>query len=162
MPGPYLNSGIFRTTITETTSEKREEFGVYRFESGKIYRYVKAGALIPAGEAVVGDHSVTTAGLIGNQVVALGSTTNMLILGVAEATLSNLGHGWITVHGPATARVVTNAPAGAHLGANAGNAATPVQTGVLNLWSPATSLSVFAIALQTGLSAGSAIYIKAL
>ena len=72
MAGPYLNQGAFRTQITEASTSQQEELGIWRFEAGKILRYVQAGAaVIPAYEAVKHDSTVTsvTAALIGNRVV---------------------------------------------------------------------------------------------
>ena len=139
-------------TATDT-DEAKEELGVWRFEGGKIYQYVKSGALIPAGESVVVDTSVTTAALIGRQVVTVQSATG-LIRGIAEVTLPNLGFGWVTKYGPATARVVTNANPGVALTSSS-------TTGVLSVWG-VSNLDVAAIALQTGLSAGSAVFVQAL
>lgn len=78
---------------------------MWRFEAGKILRYVRAGALIPRFESARYDFTVTTAALMGNQVLQTSAATDMFA-GVAEATLASLNYGWITTYGPATARVV--------------------------------------------------------
>lgn len=155
MAGPYLNSGPFKTKITDTDAiGPREELGVWRFEAGKILRYVKAaGAVIPAGEAVRVDHSVTTAALIGNQVVQTSAATNILY-GIAEATLASLNFGWVTVYGPATARVDTDAAAGSGLGPS-------TSTGVLTIRNT-SHFNTGAVALAAGLSAGSAVFVSKL
>ncbi len=151
MPGPYLSQGIFRTRITTTnTDAAQEELGIWRYEAGKVLRYVKAGALIPGGEAVKIDTTVTTAALMGNQVLQTSGRTDML-LGIAEVTLPNLGFGWITCYGPATARVVTTTVPASALGPDS-------STGVLQIRT-ATDFNAAAIALQSGLSAGSAVFI---
>lgn len=151
-PGPYLNVGPFKTRITANDTTQQEELGVWRFEAGKVLRYVKAGALIPAGEAVKLDSSVTTAALMGHQVLQTSGATDMM-LGIAEVTLANLGFGWVTVYGPATGRVATTA-AGAGIGPSA-------NTGVLSI-SNTSHFNAAAIAMQTGLSAGSAVFISVL
>lgn len=156
MAGPYLNTGAFKTRITANDAiGPVEELGTWRYEAGKILRYVKAAALIPGGESVQLDHTVTTAALIGNQVQAIQSTTNILLAGIAETTLAANSFGWITCYGPATARVTTNAPAGAALGPSA----TTATTGVLGIWNMSQFANVAAVAVQTGLSAGSAIFV---
>src|SRR5690349_9914192 len=119
MPGPYLNSGIFQTKVTANDNTQKEELGVLRFEGGKIYRYVKASSVIPIGEIVTADATVTTAALISYQVNQLSSVTNINVVGLAETTLAALNFGWITVYGPATGRVTTNTNPGTPLGAPA-------------------------------------------
>ena len=154
-PGPYLNSGVFRTAVSANTAEQQEEVGVWRFESGNIYRYMRAGALIPAYEAVSYDNSVVSGSplLLGNQVIAAIGETN-LVLGIAETTLSSGNYGWITVYGPVTARVQTTVIPGRQLGA-AG------ETGVLGIRTT-SNYHQSALAVQTGLSAGSAVFLRAL
>lgn len=154
MPGPYLNTGAFKTRVTSNDSTQQEELGVWRFEDGNIYRYVRANALIPRGEPVVLDTTVTTAALMGHYVLQLSSATAM-IMGIAEATLASGNFGWITAYGPATARVVTNTIPNVALTGS-------TTTGVLATWSSTAGLFERAIALQTGLSAGSAVFITAL
>lgn len=153
MPGPFLNSGFFQTSITQSDATAKEELGVWRFDSGKILKYVKASALIPAREAITLDATVTTAALMGNQVRATAGPTDMF-LGVAETTLPLLGFGWATIYGPATARVATLEVQGAPLGPS-------TNTGVLSIRNT-SHYNAAAIALQTGLSAGSAIFISVL
>ena len=155
MPGPYLSQGAFKTRITANDTTQQEELGIWRFEAGKILKYVKAGALIPAGEAVVLDSTVAGGSplLMGQQVLQVSAITNM-IAGIAETTLASLNFGWITTYGPATARVVTNANPGVILGSSA-------TTGVLSTWG-VSNLHGMAVALQTGLSAGSAVFVTLL
>lgn len=161
MAGPYFNTGVFSTRITDNdTVGPKEELGVWRYEAGKVLRYVKSGSLIPAYESVRLDHSVTTAALMGNQVVQTDGATNVF-MGVAEVTFANLSFGWITVYGPATARVAgpqadgtTSARDGAPLGPS-GN------TGVLSIRNT-SHFNAVAVAVQSGLSAGSAIFIRML
>ena len=155
-PGPFLNQGVFGSPATETQTVPAEELGVWRFEAGKILRYVKASALIPRYEAVGWDiTATTTAALFGTQVLSAIGETGML-LGVADqATLPLNGYGWITAYGPATARVVTNELPGQRLGCGG-------QTGVLLRLQITTYFMPRAIAVQTGLSAGSAVFITVL
>ena len=153
MPGPYLNQGAFRTRITDTaTDAAQEELGIWRFDSGKILRYVKFGALVPRGESVKLDSSVTTAALMGVQVLQTSGATDMF-MGIAEVTGPLLGFGWVTIYGPATGRVNLDA-AGAGLGPSA-------NTGVLSIRNT-SHFNAAAIAMQTGLSAGSAVFISVL
>lgn len=156
MPGPYLNSGAFRTRISDTQAiGPAEELGVWRFEAGKILRYVKAGALIPAGESTKFDTSVVTGTplLMGAQVLQASGATDMFA-GVAEVTLPNLGFGWVTIYGPATARVVSATIPGSPLGPSG-------TTGVLDIRN-SSHFNAVAVALQSGLSAGSAVFISVL
>lgn len=154
MPGPYLNSGPFRTRISDTqVIGPIEELGVWRFDTGKVLRYVKAGALIPAGEAVKFDTTVSTVALLGNQVLQASGATDMFA-GVAEVTLPNLGFGWVTMYGPATARVVSALIPGSPLGPSG-------TTGVLDIRN-SSHFNAVAVALQSGLSAGSAVFISVL
>jgi hypothetical protein len=156
MPGPYLNSGPFRSTIRDAhVIGPLEELGVWRFEAGKVLRYVKAGALIPAGEAVRFDTSVagTSAALLGNQVLQASGATDVFA-GIAEVTLPNLSFGWITMYGPATGRVVSATIPGSPLGPS-------TLTGVLDIRN-SSHFNAVAVALQSGLSAGSAVFISVL
>ena len=154
-PGPFLNTGIFRTRITDNDLVGPvEELGVWRYEAGKILRYVKSGALIPRNEAVRFDSSATTAALIGNQVLQVSGRTNVMA-GIADnATFASLSFGWITVAGPATARVADAAIVGSQLGPSA-------NTGVLadSYIATPTILHFKAVALAAGLSSGSAIFL---
>lgn len=156
MAGPYLNQGAFRTKITETHTSQQEELGVWRFEAGKILRYVQAGAaVIPAYEAVIHDSTVTsvTAALVGNRVVQSSGATDMF-LGIAEVTLAGSSYGWITTYGPATARVATGAIPNTPLGPS-GN------TGVLSIRNT-SHFNAAAIAVASGLSAGSTVFVSIL
>ena len=153
MAGPYLNTGPFKTRITDTHAiGPQEELGVLRFEAGKILRYVKFGALVPAGESVRLDFSVTTAALMGAQVLQTSAATDMF-MGISEVTGPLLNFGWVTIYGPATGRVNLDA-AGSGLGPS-GN------TGVLSIRN-SSHFNAVAIAMQTGLSAGSAVFISQL
>jgi len=151
VPGPYLNQGIFRTRITGTDTTAQEELGVFRYEAGKILRYVQAQLLVQAREPVRAQFDVTTAALMGNRVLASSAVTDMFF-GIAEVTLPALGFGWVTVYGPATARVDTAAIPGSPLGPSG-------TSGVLTIRNT-SHFNAAAIALQTGLSAGSAIFIS--
>ena len=152
-PGPYLNTGPFRTAITANDATQQEELGVWRFEAGKILRYVRAGALIPRFESVRGQFDVTTAALMGNQVLQTSAATD-IFFGVAETTLASLNFGWITTYGRATARVVAGEIPGSPLGPSS-------TTGVLTIRNT-SHFNAVALALQSGLSAGSAIFIAML
>jgi len=154
MPGPYTNIGGYQTRINANDTTQREELGSWRYEAGKVLRYVKASAIIPSGAAVKIDTTVTTAALIGNQVILTIAPTDMCV-GIAETTLSALNFGWITCYGPATASVSTQAAApGQYVGPSS-------TSGVLAVAS--TSLfNAAAVALQSGLSAGSAVYVTVL
>src|SRR5687767_14623506 len=109
MAGPFLNQGVFSSPATETHTVPQEELGVWRFEAGKILRYVKAGTAINRYAAVMWDESATvTAALFGNQIMC-GIGESHMMLGVADqATLSINNYGWITVYGPATCQVTAN------------------------------------------------------
>ena len=155
MPGPYLNTGAFSTQIgTNDLVGPAEELGVWRFEGAKIVRYVKSGSLIPRYEPVRVDFTVSTAALIGHQVLQTDGATNMFF-GVADnATFANLSFGWVTVYGPATARVDTLLIPGSPLGPS-------VTTGVLTIRN-SSHFNAVAVAVQSGLSAGSAIFVTVL
>lgn len=153
MSGPFLNTGIFQTKITDNDLiGPKEELGVWRYEAGKVLRYVKSGALIPAGECVKADVTVTTAALFGAQVLQCSAATDMF-LGIAETTLASLSFGWVTIFGPATGRVATagNEVPGAAVGPS-------TNTGVLSVRNT-SHWNAIAIAMQSGLSAGSAVFI---
>mgnify|MGYP001574359104 CR=1 FL=1 len=154
MAGPYLSTGQFRTRITANDAEQQEELGIWRFEAGRVLRYVKAGALIPAGEIVQIDSSVVSGSplLIGHQIIAAAGATN-LCAGVVEATIASLRFGWVTTYGPATARVDAVAP-GSALGPSA-------LTGVLTIRNT-SHFNAIAVALTSGLSAGSAVFVSIL
>lgn len=160
MPGPFLNTGIFQTPLSANTADQREELGVLRYDSGKVLRYVRAGALIPAGESVRYDFSTlaggTSPGLFGAQVVQVDGTTNMFF-GVAEATLASGSYGWVTIFGPATARVASATIPGSALGPSTAAGVT----GILAIRDQ-SHFAAFALAVQTGLSAGSAVFITVL
>src|SRR3990167_2936716 len=142
MPGPYLSTGQFRTRVTANDPEQQEELGIWRFEAGKVLRYVKAGALIPAGEAVQVDSSVVSGSplLIGHQVIACAGATNVFA-GVAESTIASLRFGWVTTYGPATARVEALAP-GSAIGPSG-------STGVLTIRNT-SHFNAVAVALASG------------
>lgn len=121
---------------------------------------MKAGtAVIPAYEAVTRDATVTsaTAALIGNQVVQTSGPTDLL-LGIAEVTLPANNYGWITVYGPATGRVATAGAGGEIPGAILGPSSN---TGVLSIRNT-SHFNAAAIAISSGLSAGSAIFVSVL
>lgn len=148
-----MNIGALRTTITANDTSQQEELGVWRFEAGRILRYVRAGALIPRFESVRGDFTVTTAALMGNQVLQTSGATDMFF-GVAETTLASLNYGWITTYGPATARVDSALIPGSPLGPSS-------TTGVLTIRNT-SHFNAVALALQSGLSMGSAVFIVVL
>lgn len=156
MPSPYFNIGVFRTGVGSVDTTAVEELGIYRAEAGKILRYVKASAPIPAGESVRLDAAVTTGALIGGQVLQTSSPTDVFF-GIAEATMPILNFGWVTVAGPATGRVRTGEIPGIAL--NVGTLTGVLQSG------GATGAFVgnyVGLALQSGLSAGSAVYLVGL
>lgn len=153
MPGPYLNVGLFQTAVSDNDTTQKEELGVWRFSGGKVYKYTKSGALIPRGEPCRYDFTVTTAALIGNQILQSSAVTD-IFAGVAEATFASLSFGWLTVYGPATGRVDTNVIPGSPLGPSS-------TTGVLTIRNT-SHFNAVAVALETGLSAGSAIFISVL
>lgn len=153
MAGPYLNQGAFSTRVTANDTTQQEQLGVWRFEAGKILRYVRAAALIPAGEPCTADATITTAAWIGHNVLQTSAVTNTFF-GIAETTLASGSFGWVTLYGPATARVDTNLIPGSPLGPS-------VTTGVLTIRNT-SHFNAAAIALQTGLSAGSAIFVSVL
>lgn len=155
-PGPYLNVGMFRTPISANDSTQQEELGLWRFDSGKILKYVQAsGAVIPAFEAVKHDNTVTsvTLALVGNRVRQTSGATDML-LGIAETTLAANNFGWITCYGVATARVTAGEVPNTPLGPS-GN------TGVLSVRNT-SHFQVGAIAVASGLSAGSTVFVRSL
>lgn len=155
MPGPYLNTGLFDSKVTDNhTVGPKTELGVWRFEAGKILRYVKSAHAIDKNAAVKMDATVTTAALIGHQVGMTSAATDLLF-GVAETTFAALSFGWVTVSGVATARVDSLAAAGQPLGPHQGN------TGMLSFRSY-SHFHAGAVALAAGLSGGSAVHINAL
>jgi len=154
-PGPYLNTGPFKTRITDNDAVGPvEELGVWRFEAGKILRYVKSGSLIPRFESCKFDTAVTTAALMGNQVLQCDGSTNMFA-GVAESTFANLSFGWVTLYGPATARVAALTIPGTPLGPDI------TATGVLSVRN-ISHFNAAAVAVQSGLSMGSAVFVSGL
>ena len=154
-PGPYLNSGLFGGPGTQNDLVgPKEELGLWRFDAGRILRYVKSGSLIPRNEAVRLDFTATTAALIGRQVVQTDAPTNILF-GIADNhTFANLSFGWVTVYGNATSRVTIDLASGIRLGPTA-------TTGVLGV-TQNSSFQGQAIALATGVSSGSAVHVCAL
>lgn len=162
-PGPYLNQGAFKTTISANDATPQEELGIWRFEAGKIYKYVKvtssATSPIMAGAAVKSDSNFATqtAALAGNQVVFSSGVTN-LVLGIAETTLAAANYGWLTCYGPATAMVVSNVIPDSLLGPSASTGVL----GIIGSTSNIVGLNPMGITIQTGLSAGSAVFVSAL
>lgn len=159
-PGPYLNTGQFSTLVTANDPTPQEELGVWRWDAGRVLRYVKAGtAVIPRFEAVTRDSAVTssTPALIGNQVVQTSGATDLL-LGIAEVTLAGSNYGWITAYGPATARVRFSAGGGEIPGAILGPSG---DTGVLSIRNT-SHFNAAAIAISSGLSMGSAVFVAVL
>lgn len=154
MPGPFLNIGQFSTSVSQNDTVQKEELGVWRFEGGRVLRYVRSGAVIPQFSAVTAQTNLATAALFGNQVIPTSARTHMLF-GVADnSAFASGSFGWITVFGVATGRTTTGTTPGTVL--QPGTA-----TGVLDVWA-STNLQAFALALQTGLSAGSAVFVRAL
>ena len=100
-----------------------------------------------------GDFTVTTAALMGNQVLQTSGATDMFF-GIAETTLASLNYGWITMFGPATARVEALTVPGTPLGPSS-------TTGVLTVRNT-SHFNAVALALQSGLSMGSAVFITVL
>ena len=149
MAGPFLNTGVFQTRVTDTDTTQKEELGVLRFEGAKLYRYSKAGALIPAYSALKLDTSVSTAA----QVVQTSTDTDMFF-GIAEVTIALNSFGWATIYGPATSRAQTGVVPGVALG-------TSNFTGVLGI-RQVSHFSAAGLAVATGLSAGSSIFISVL
>jgi len=161
MPGPYFNLGAFKTQINANDTSAQEELGIWRAEGSKVLRYMKASALIPGGECVKVDTTVSTGLLMGNQVLQCSTATDPMI-GIAEFTLALLNFGWVTVAGPATGRVGAGEAPGVGLGPS-------TLTGVLRsagalgaVGASSVFQNFFALALQSGLSGGSAVYITAL
>ena len=153
MPGPYLNSGVYSTRVTDNDTSQKEELGVLRFEGGKLYRYVKSGALIAAYSALKLDVSASTAAAAMTQAVQTSTDTDMFF-GVNEVTMALNSFGWITVYGPATARVTTGIVPGVALG-------TTNTTGILGI-RQISHFSAAGLAVASGLSAGSPIFISVL
>lgn len=89
----------------------------------------------------------------GGQVLQTSGVTNMFI-GIAEVTMAKDVFGWITIYGPATARVATTTIPLSPLGPSA-------DTGVLSIRNT-SHFNAVALAVESGLSFGSAIFISVL
>jgi len=151
LPGPYLNQGAFRTRITQQDSTQEEELGIFRFEAGKILRYCRAGDLIPRFESVRLDTARHIS--VGGQVLQTSGVTNMFV-GIAEVTMAKDNFAWVTIYGPATGRVAAGEIPLSPLGPSA-------NTGVLSIRNT-SHFNAVAIAVESGLSAGSAVFISVL
>lgn len=153
MPGPYLNEGAFKTKVTDvvtsTDTVSREELGIWRFDAGRILRFMQAGSNIFPGEAV----TLNTAVVAGTSVIQTSADTNLLF-GVAEVSMPLNYYGWVTIYGPATARAGVNVAIASGLGPN-------VATGVLTIRNT-SHFNGAAIAMAAGVSSGSAVYITQL
>lgn len=124
---------------------------MWRFEAGKILRFVRAGDLIPRFESVRYDAARHID--VGGQVLQTSGVTNMFV-GIAEVTMAKDNYAWVTIYGPATARVTTTTIPLSSLGPSA-------DTGVLSIRNT-SHFNAVALAVESGLSFGSAIFISVL
>lgn len=88
-------------TVNEST--QRHELGIeIDCNDGTRRKYVKAGAAVTAGNAVIVDVSA------GNNTVIHSSAVAQAVAGIAPVSLTSGYYGWIIVRGPyATANVAT-------------------------------------------------------
>jgi hypothetical protein len=153
-PGPYLSEGIFEGPVSDIHSVQKHELGILRFDAGRILKYVKFGAAVtPYSWAQLDNTQFTEA----NQVITLAASVTQIAVGVIEYGGSSGSFGWMTIHGPATAKTATTAYAGAPLRAS-GTAGT---AGPL-FGSAPTQLPTFGVAVATGVAAGSLVLVQCL
>ena len=148
--GPFLNTGGWKTLVTANDSTAQEMLGSIRFENGKIFRYVLAGGTIAASDAV------KSSGTTGTTVITTTAAANQKVVGVAETAITNAQYGWITVYGKATCKVVVSTAAGAVLDADSGTA------GTLKLAVSGDLNTGDAVAMETGVAAGSLVFLTCL
>jgi len=103
---------IFNTVLTTDDSSQEEELGGFRFDSGKIYKYVEFTDSISAiaGGPVILDG--TTPNVVSCDLNAGASDT---VCGVS-LTAVGVGHyGWIQIYGVATVKISDELSCGHHL-----------------------------------------------
>jgi len=104
---------IFNTVLTANDSSAQEELGSFRFEDGKIYKYVYFADAVTAAEGA----PVLMDGTYNYKVTvdyseAAGSADPALVVGVALTTNTPEYYGWIQIYGVATVKVTDKVTAG--------------------------------------------------
>ena len=106
----YKTDRIFNTVLTADDSAAQEELGSFRFEGGKVYKYVYFADTVTAaiGAPVLMDgtynYKVTT-----DIDAGAGIAT---VAGVAITTNTPLYYGWVQIYGAATVKVTDYITAG--------------------------------------------------
>jgi hypothetical protein len=117
-------------------------------QAGGEFLYIKAGASISANDAVIFSGSA-----LGYDAVITSSAVDQFVIGVAEAAFASGDYGFVKTKGVVTCKVTVATAAGSMLVSDA-------VAGTMKL-ATATSFSSGrgAVALVTGVAAGSGIYL---
>lgn len=144
-PGSFYPSG--GDTKRSTTAEA--ELGSRAYDSAdREYTYVKAGAAIAANDAVMFNGSA-----LGFDDVRPTAAAEQVVAGVATAAFSSGDYGYIQTRGRVTCKTVNGIAAGSSLSTNA-------TAGTLKIAIVGDLAQANAVALVTGVTAGSAIYLR--
>jgi hypothetical protein len=144
-PGGFFPSG--GDTKRSTTAEA--ELGSRAYDSSdREYTYVKAGAAIAANDACI-----FTGSALGFDSVIPSAAAEQVIVGVATAAFDSAAYGYIQTRGRVTCKTVNGIAAGSSLSTNA-------TAGTLKIAIAGDLSHSNAVALVTGVTAGSAIYLR--
>jgi len=89
---------IFKTALTEVSSSRKDPLGAIRYESGKVYKYVKYVTVAVAGNAC---KYLADAGYVASEVSATSTSQIILGAGICVATAALDQFGWIQIRGRA-------------------------------------------------------------
>lgn len=106
----YINDRIFNTVLTANDSAAQEELGSFRFEGGKVYKYVYFADAVTAaiGAPVIMDGTYNYKVTVDvSEGAGVGS-----VAGVAITTNTPLYYGWVQIYGAATVKVTDYITAG--------------------------------------------------
>lgn len=104
---------LFNTVLTANDSTAQEELGAFRFEDGKIYKYVQhtdAVTTIAGGPVLYNgtNNTIVTSDLNGG--AGAGAIAGVALVGNTAGY-----YGWIQIHGMATIKVTDVLTAGDHM-----------------------------------------------
>jgi hypothetical protein len=137
---------VFNTAVTSTSTTQKEELGIVRWESGRAYRYILAGAAIAQYDALI--YSGTTGYTVIPSTSANGTE---FILGAAQVAIANGSYGWMQVYGPGVVKSDATHTAGIALTDGAG-------VGTVRAYANTDICNIVGLALATGVTAGSAVF----
>ena len=114
----YINDRIFNTVLTANDSAAQEELGSFRFEGGKIYKYVQ---FQDAVTAAAGAPCVMDGTYNYKVTVDISAGITDCPAGVALTTNTPEYYGWMQTYGVGTVRVTDLLTAGDYLIVSADN-----------------------------------------